>query len=68
VFPQSHLLGTIEEATEEHQMKGTYLTDCVELFEQVTGNIGIYGTHTGKKTYYLEGILGDGPIFGLKQG
>jgi hypothetical protein len=68
VYPQSHLLGTIEEATEEHQMKSTYLTDCVDLFEQVTGNIGVYGTHTGKKTYYLEGILGDGSIFGLKQG
>lgn len=70
VFPRSHLLGSIDHATElQHkQMSATYLNDCKDVFERVTGNYDIYGTHTGRKTYYLLGVLGGADTIVLKQG
>lgn len=48
LFPQSHLLGSITDATDDsHKMKERFGIDCVSVYEQVTGNVGVYGTHTG---------------------
>ena len=70
VFPRSHLLGTIDHATEDgHQQLGTtFLSDSKEVYERITGNLDTYGTHTGRKTYYLLGVLGGADTIALKQG
>ena len=47
VFPKSELLGVAHSNLNTTDQHKTYLSDCIEVFERVTGNIGVYGGHTG---------------------